>query len=201
MAKAGQIIQGSKTKIVFRETSEDTHGQRLTFEQFVQPGTPATPEHLHPGQAEHFEVVSGSMGVRVNGVEKTLGAGEAVSVPPGTPHAMCNAGTGLLHQVIRLEPAGRSETFFETVVGLERDGMLPEGRPTLKQLLQFSLIASYYDNPLAAIPLGPQRVLFTVLGVAARFLGFSTWYEEYSPYGPVTLREEPSTRKEYRHVR
>lgn len=201
MAKAGQVVQGSKTKIVFQATSRDTHGKHLTFEQFVQPGAPATPEHLHPKQVEHFKVVSGSMGVRVNGVEKTLGAGEAVSVPPGTPHAMWNAGTGLLHQVVRLEPAGRSETFFETVVGLERDGMLPEGRPTLKQLLQFSLIAPHYDNPLAAIPLGPQRVLFAVLGVAARFLGFRAWYEAYSPYGPVTLRKDRNAQKEYHHVK
>lgn len=99
-----------------------------------------------------------------------------------------------------LEPAGRPETFFETVVGLERDGMMPERRPILQQLLQFSLIAPYYDNPLAAIPLGPQRVLFAVLGVAARFLGFRAWYEEYSPYGPVTLRKERSAQKEHDHV-
>lgn len=47
-----------------------------------------------------------------------------------------------------LEPAGRSETFFETVVGLERDGTMPQGRLTLRQLLQFSLLAPYLRQSL-----------------------------------------------------
>ncbi len=197
MARVGQVVEGAKTKIVFVETSADTGGARLTFKQFVQPGSPATPEHLHPKQAEHFKVLSGRMGVRAGGAERVLGIGESVTVPPGVAHAMWNAGQEVLEQEIRLEPALKSETFFETVVGLESEGMVPESRPTFKQLLQFSLIAPYYENPVAAIPLRPQRVLFALLGVIARSRGYRPWYPKYSPYGPVTLRQGRSgARKE-----
>ncbi len=41
----------------------------------------APPKHLHPDQDEHFEVLEGSLRVRVGGEEKDLGQGETLDVP------------------------------------------------------------------------------------------------------------------------
>ena len=122
--------------------------------------------------------------MRVNGQESILEAGAEVIVPPNTPHAMWNACEDVLHQVIELRPALRSETFFETIVGLERDGKLPEkGMPNL---LQMSLVLRAYDNPLAAPPQLIQGVLFSILAALGRLLGYRSWYPRYSPHGPVS---------------
>ena len=185
MARRGQVARGPHTCIVFLETSSDTDGARLTFRQTVQPGSPATPAHLHPRQVETFRVLAGRMGISVAGTQKILGGGEGITVPSGVPHAMWNAGDVPLAQQVRLEPALNSETFFETVVGLELDGGVPTGRPTLRQALQFALIARYYDNPLGTLPIGRQRVLFALLRPLALLLGYRPWYAKYSPHGPV----------------
>jgi hypothetical protein len=121
------------------------------------------------------------MGVRVKGVTQILGAGSEVTVPRNTPHAMWNAGEDVLHQEIELRPALTSETFFETIVGLERDGKLPEKRPP--NLLQMALVLQTYDNPLAAIPLPLQNILFGAMAALGRLLGYHAWYPKYSPYG------------------
>lgn len=186
MARAGQVVAGPHTKIVFLETSAGTGGERLTFRQSVQPGAPTTPNHAHTRQVETFRVLAGTMGVRTAGIEKVITAGQEVIVPAGVLHAMWNAGDVPLEQEIKLEPAFRSETFFETVVGLERDGKLPNGKPTLGQILQVGLLVLYYDNPFSTVPMLVQRLLFTPLKPLARAFGYRPWYETYSPYGPVS---------------
>jgi hypothetical protein len=99
---------------------------------------------------------------------------------------MWNAGEDELHQLIELRPALRSETFFETIVGLEREGKLPEkGTPNL---LQMALVLLAYDNPLAAPPRPIQTVLFAILAALGRLVGYRSWYPRYSPYGRVITR-------------
>ena len=185
VARAGQVVSGPHTKIVFLETSADTGGERLTFRQTVQPGAPATPGHAHIRQVETFRVLAGTMGVRAAGVKKVFTAGQEVTVPAGVLHAMWNAGEVPLEQEIKLEPALRSETFFETVLGLERDGRLPHGRPTPGQVLQVALLAPFYDNFFGTMPVPLQRIPLTLLKPLAGAFGYRPWYELYSPYGPV----------------
>lgn len=202
MARAGQVIQGPHTTIIFVETSRDTRGARLTFKQLVQPGSPATPEHRHTEQTEAFRVLAGKMGVRVGDLERVLGVGDSITVPAGVSHAMWNAGHEVLEQEIGLEPALNSETFFETVVGLEKDGQIPDGRPTFAQALQFALIGPYYRNPLGTMPLRLQRVLFASLTPLALMLAYRPWYPKYSPYGPVIPpRVRQGARQEVHHVK
>ena len=46
------------------------------------------PDHLHPSQAERFEVIEGSMRAIVGDEERVYDAGESFEVPAGTPHQM-----------------------------------------------------------------------------------------------------------------
>ena len=126
MAYSGKVIESPDTRLVFKETAKDTNGELLRFEQFVQKDHAPVPAHVHGRQEERFVVLSGRMGVRAGEKEIVLGPGEEIVVPPGTPHTFWNASPDgeVLHHAVELRPALKSEVFFETVFGLQRDGRL-----------------------------------------------------------------------------
>lgn len=190
MARRGQVATGPFTQVTFLETAADTNGARLVMEHRVAPGNAPPPDHMHRHQEETFVVLAGRMWVRVRGEERTLSAGERARVSKGTPHTFKNAGEEALQIRVTLEPALNSETFFETIVELERKNLLPGARLTLPQLLQMALLITHYDMPLARPPLWVQRPVFGVLGTLARLSGYRAWYPEGSPYGQVALREQ-----------
>jgi quercetin dioxygenase-like cupin family protein len=69
------------------------------------------PEHYHPHQDEHFEVLEGTVRAVVNGEERRYVAGEVFDIPARTPHQMVGDGPALLHWEVR--PALRTAEFFE----------------------------------------------------------------------------------------
>ena len=69
------------------------------------------PEHFHPRQDEHFEVLEGSVRAVINGEERRYGAGDTFDVPAGTAHQMGGAGVARVHWEVR--PALRTAEFFE----------------------------------------------------------------------------------------
>jgi mannose-6-phosphate isomerase-like protein (cupin superfamily) len=70
-------------------------GERITFlqddplvmEDEVPAGGGREREHVHPSQAEAFEVVSGSYTLVVDGEQRTLWTGDTAEVPPGAVHS------------------------------------------------------------------------------------------------------------------
>lgn len=181
MAYAGKTIKSPTTRLVFERTAADTRGELLRFEQFVRGGTPEVQPHVHARQEERFVVFSGRMGVRAAGAERFLEAGEEVVIPPGTPHTFWNAGDGELHHIVELRPALNSETFFETLFGLQRDGFFPvEGEKRPPNLFRGALILAEYENWLAGPPVGLQKILFVPLAFVGRLLGYRANYPEYS---------------------
>ena len=118
----------------------------------------APPEHVHPRQEERFETVSGVLCARVGGEERTLGAGEGMVVPPGTPHTWWIEGAEDAHVLVEFRPALNTEAFFETMYGLARDGKLGEsGAPPL---FQTAIISSTYEVYLPRPPVALQKALF-----------------------------------------
>src|SRR5215831_16086589 len=115
MAHAGETIENPVThdRVIFRTTAQDTNGTLLAFEDVLLVGYIRPPEHVHPRQEERFEVISGSLGVRVAGHDQVLSAGKSVAVPPGTPHTIWNAGEGETHLLVEFRPALQTEAFFE----------------------------------------------------------------------------------------
>ncbi len=67
------------------ETSGSTGGARQVVEWTLGRMT-RNPLHWHPVMTETFEVLDGELVVEVDGNVRTLHAGEAVEVPPGTRH-------------------------------------------------------------------------------------------------------------------
>jgi hypothetical protein len=70
---------------------------------------------------------------------RALGAGEAAVVPAGQPHLWWNAGQDQLHVLVEVQPALRTEVFFETFFGLASDGKT--NRKGLPNPVRWALLA------------------------------------------------------------
>ena len=195
MAKAGDEIVNSVTghRIIFRKTTQDTDGELLQMDWIGRPGWRAGPVHVHSFQEERFEVLSGTLGSHVAGVERTHKPGEEVVVPAGTTHTAWNAGEEEVHALVELRPASvRSETMLETVFGLAQDGKLSKvGIPA--NPFRLALIVHDYEDQiyLAQPPLAVQRALFGALAKVGRRLGYRAEYPyPYGDRGEESLRIE-----------
>ncbi|MGH3145496.1 MAG: cupin domain-containing protein [Rubrobacter sp.] len=181
VAYPGKVIESPTTRLVFKQTAQDTDGELLRFEQVVKARTPEVQEHRHPRQEERFVVLAGRMGVRAAGDKKVLGPGEEVTVPRDTPHTFWNAGDEELHHVVELRPALNMESFFETIFGLQREGKFPvEGEKRPPNPFQGALIVTEYENYLARPPVPVQKALFPPLAFIGRLFGYRASYPRYS---------------------
>jgi quercetin dioxygenase-like cupin family protein len=116
MADGGREIQGfggHSLKLI--QTGEETGGELLEMEATYSGEAPMPPEHLHPSQDEHFEVLEGSMRTIIDGEERTYGVGEPFDVPAGTPHQMGALEPTRMKWEVR--PALRTAEFFEGLYG------------------------------------------------------------------------------------
>ena len=115
--------------------------EALEVEATYDPGGGPPPNHLHPAQDEHFEVLEGSMQVVVDGEERALAAGDVLDIPRDTPHQMWNAADAPARVRWETRPRGRTEDFFRAV-----DEVMPDdgGMPDLKPMLE--LIQDFDDT-------------------------------------------------------
>jgi quercetin dioxygenase-like cupin family protein len=190
MAKAGDELLNPVTglRTVFRKTTQETGGQLLQVDWIGDPGWTTGPDHVHPRQEERFEVLSGKLGLRVEGVERFHGAGEVIVAPAGSAHAAWNASSDEVHVLVDFRPALRTETAFETLAGLARDGKTNRaGAP--KNPLQLALILREFEKEIYFVrpPLAIQRVILGALAFIGRLLGYRAEY----PY-PYARQSETS---------
>src|SRR5215210_7181539 len=104
------------------ESARNTDDGSLRFDYSAPPRANVS-EHVHRSQEERTEVVSGSLGMRVGGQELLLTPGQKAVGPPGVPHAWWNPSKE--EEVCFLSgirPGLEVETFFETLLGLAREG-------------------------------------------------------------------------------
>ena len=165
---------------MWRRVARDTNGELVGFDLFVDPGGHPAAAHVHPNQQERFGVLAGSIKLRVDGEETTLGVGEWAEVPVGQPHTWWNDSPEDAHVLIEVAPALRTEMFFETFFGLAKDGKTnSKGLPNL--LSMAVILREYRDEiQLARPPAAVQNALFGPLAVLGRRLGYHGWYPRYS---------------------
>jgi quercetin dioxygenase-like cupin family protein len=191
MAKAGDELLNQVTglRTVFRKTAQETGGELLQVDWIGEPGWTTGRDHVHPLQEERFEVISGKLGLRVEGIERVYGVGEVIVAPAGSAHAAWNASSDdEVHALIDFRPALRTEIAFETLAGLARDGKTNRaGAP--KNPLWLALILRHFEDEIYFVrpPLYVQRVIFGALATVARLLGYRAEY----PY-PYARRSEMS---------
>jgi quercetin dioxygenase-like cupin family protein len=182
LARRGEVLESpiNGQRAVFRETAQDTGGKLLRLDFFVTPGGFLGNEHLHPKQEERIEVLSGALRCRLSRRERTLGRGDVVAVPLGTPHTLWNEGTEDAHALVEYRPALRTEVLIETLFGLGRDGKTDEeGSPGL---LQGAVMLEEYEEEyrLARPSLPVQKAFVALLAPIGRLLGYRGSYPRYS---------------------
>ena len=183
MARAGEKIYNpvQEDSIEFRQTARDTGGELMSGEMVVSPRG-GNPLHVHPLQAEHFEVLSGTFGVQIGDEQRSLGEGEEATVSPGTPHRWFNEDEQEEARVlVKLRPALNTETFFETLYGLARDGKTDSnGVPNLLQQAVTLTGINKGEIYLAWPPIPVQKVFLAALAPVGRLLGYKDHYPRYS---------------------
>lgn len=190
MPRFGDVFENRVTgeyAVVLRGDEDPGEGPGLGH-LIVKPGGAVAGEHVHPNFQERFQVVSGQLGARVDGVERTLGAGEEVTVPAGVPHDWWNAGEGEASVIVEISPL--SARFLEMLGTLF--GLANAGRTNAKGMpnpLQLALIGQEFADVIVFTkpPRPVQKVAFGVLGALGRMRGYRGSYPEYrQPQGHVT---------------
>jgi quercetin dioxygenase-like cupin family protein len=159
MAKSGDELVNPVTglRTVFRKTAQETSGELLQVDWISEPGWTTGPDHVHPRQEERFEVLSGRLSLRADGIERVHGVGEVIVVPEGSAHAAWNAGDDEVHVLVDFRPALRTERAFETLAAWRAAGR-PTGRgPPRTRCAWRSSCASSRRRSISSDPLWPFR--------------------------------------------
>jgi quercetin dioxygenase-like cupin family protein len=181
MSRAGDVAANPITgeRAIILEGTDDTAGERIVVELLVEPGGAVIGEHVHPAIEETFEVLEGTMGFRIDGVEQESGPGKVVTAKPGVWHDWWNAGEDQLRAKVTISPGRRFEQMIQTIFGLAIDGKTNEkGMPNA---LQLAVIAQDFDDVIVfrRPPRIVQRVVFGLIGPIARALGYRSVYPRY----------------------
>jgi mannose-6-phosphate isomerase-like protein (cupin superfamily) len=168
------------------QSARDTDDGSLRFDYSAPPHANVS-EHVHRFQEERTEVVSGRLGMRVGGQELLLTAGQKAIGPPGVPHAWWNPSEEEeVRFVSEIRPGLEVETFFETLLGLARNGKTIGAIP--RNPLQLAVLADEVASWLVLRPV--EKALFTpvaALAFVGRLLGYRASYLKYSgPNGTGT---------------
>jgi quercetin dioxygenase-like cupin family protein len=171
--RAGEIyenrVQGDR--FVVREGSEETGGELLAGDLYIQPGGAVAGRHVHAYITERFEVVSGTVRFHLDGRDERARPGEAVVIPPGAVHDWWNDGDDEAHVLVEVRPGARFELMIQNLYGLANDGKTDErGVP---RLLPLSLFATEFrrEGEFIRPPRVVQRVLFAAIAPLARARG------------------------------
>ncbi len=165
------------------QSSRDTEDGSLRFE-YLAPPRAHVPEHVHTFQEERFEIVSGTLGIRVGGRQSILSPGQSAVGPPKVPHEWWNPSEQ--EEVcfsVGIRPGLDVEIVLETVLGLMRDGKTIRSIPM--NPLQLAVLVREigvwaYSPGLSA---SARKVLFApvvLLALVGSLLGYRTRSPEYS---------------------
>jgi quercetin dioxygenase-like cupin family protein len=171
MLTPGQTLENPVTgeRFTFTDTAATTGGELLAFELALRPGGAVPISHVHPVQAERFEVVAGRMRFRLGRRMVEAGPGDVVEVAPGDRHGFANAGDGDARVRVEVRPALQMEEMFAEVIAMAQAGrMSRRGMP--RNLLDLALLARTYDQVAHApfLTVGVQRLLLAPLVFLAR---------------------------------
>lgn len=177
---SSEIKSNAGNRLLIRRSGKETNGELLEMEARYPPNSPQPPYHYHPYQAEHFEVLQGEFRTKINEIVHTYQVGEQFEIPPNTEHWMHNISDEEGRLLWQVRPALNSQSFFETVWGLDADGK--SGANGVPNLSQLAVILSAYSNEFctSSPPFVMQRVFLAILAPLGRLLGYKAKYARYS---------------------
>jgi hypothetical protein len=149
--------------------------------------------HLHPVIYERLTIVSGRVGLALNGVISIAEVGSTIEIPPGQAHRWWNAGIYEAQVRMDIRPAARFEDLMRNLIGLAQDGKTDTtGMPNLFQL---ALLAREFKDVIRFLKPSKfaQKVLFPLLVPLARSLGYKGSYSMYLSRPPSGVTESNRT--------
>jgi quercetin dioxygenase-like cupin family protein len=171
MIKPGDTLENPVTgeRFTFTDTSASTGGELLAFELALREGGSVPIPHVHPIQAERFEVVAGYLRFRIGLGHRLAAPGDVIVVEPGVVHGFANVGEGEARMRVEARPALQREEMFAEVIAMAEAGeMNRHGLP--RSPLALASLARRYDQEAHApfLSVGMQRLLLAPLTLAAR---------------------------------
>jgi quercetin dioxygenase-like cupin family protein len=153
-------------------TIRNSKPEVLEVEATYGPEGSAPPKHYHPGQDEHFEMLAGTVRVRVDGEERDLAKGDEIDVPRGAVHQVWNPSEESARLKWETRPAGRTEEWFKAIDSLHREGKV--GRNGMPGPLAFAALLTEYGDTfrLAAKPEPVIRGALALLAPLGRARGY-----------------------------
>ncbi|HEX2360253.1 MAG TPA: cupin domain-containing protein [Solirubrobacterales bacterium] len=136
----------------------------LEVEATYGPAGKPPPKHLHPAQDEHFEVLEGTLRVRIDGDERNLGVGDTIDIPRGVVHQMWNPGDAEARVIWQTRPGGRTEQWFAAIDRLHREGRV--GGNGMPGPLAFAALLTEFDD-VFRLAVGPAPLVRGALAALA----------------------------------
>jgi mannose-6-phosphate isomerase-like protein (cupin superfamily) len=152
-------------------STEGTSGELFETINWLDPGLPGPPPHVHPESEESFEVIEGSLDVFFDGEWRTLGPGASITVPPGETHTLRNASDEPVKTYTRIRPAGRSEAFFRDMHRLIQEGKvrhLPPKEP--RSAIYVAMLFGAYPDVIRTTK--PPNGVFRTIALVGKALRF-----------------------------
>jgi quercetin dioxygenase-like cupin family protein len=167
MATRLEFPDGSVYQVT--QPASETRGERFEMELVLGPEAEAPPPHIHPHQHDEYEVLEGSLELRVAGRWQTLAAGGRATVEPGQPHQFRNGSGALVRARSTHRPALSFPVYIERVHALVQSGKLRSPRDP-KSLIYISMLFREHADTIAPASL-PQRAMMAAMAAVGRLLG------------------------------
>jgi mannose-6-phosphate isomerase-like protein (cupin superfamily) len=162
---------GMEMRWEITRSAADTAGELFEATNWIGPEMPGPPVHVHPTAEESYEVIEGSLDICVDGVWRTLRAGESATTPPGVPHTLRNATKATVQIVNIHRPALQFEPFFREMQALIEQGKikhLPPKEP--RSAIYAAMLFGKYPDEIRVVT--PPSGVFKALALVGRALGF-----------------------------
>jgi quercetin dioxygenase-like cupin family protein len=182
--------------IQYTITGLESNGQIVRYRWTSDPGGSII-AHTHPGCAEIFTILEGSVFLTVGKKSLTLGPGESAVVPPGVIHSEANKSGRLVRGIVELQPAAKTAELHDTLAGISTDlPHTPSGAP--RSLLQLGATFWYYRDDIRATapPIWLQNIFLPIVAGLAKLKGvmperpeWNSRLPESSPVPPKLFEE------------
>jgi quercetin dioxygenase-like cupin family protein len=179
-------------RVVIRVGNDETNGERILWDLYLEPGGAVVGEHYHPSIEERFTLVRGRLGLRMAGRTEIVDrVGRSALAPANTPHYWWNAGREQAR--ILVEVRGAADRFeqmvFRQLFSLAQDGKTDDqGMPNLLQTavtaLEFEDVMRFSRPPWAL-----QRLAFKLIAPIARLRGYQGYYHQYQDRKPAEMAD------------
>jgi quercetin dioxygenase-like cupin family protein len=180
--------------LIFRRTAAQSNGESVLVETIVRPDGFVAAAHVHPNQTERFEILEGTVALRIGREELIARPGDVAIVPPGTPHRFRNAGDTDARFLCEIRPALQFESLIETTFTLAAEGKTnTKGLPNPFQLAVIA--AAHFDTvrlPFPPVPL--QRVALALGAPIGQALRYQPNIQRRNDLGPHVRPERTYTR-------